>query len=84
MSGALSNKGQHDGKSVAIVTVVLYHKRSEWGHTECMLGEKLTQADMIEVEALRLALKLLGDFAKETNYLVCFKRTRHLVLEVVK
>ena len=63
---------QHDDKSVATVAAVLYHKWSEWGHTECMLGEKLTQAD-IEVEALRLALKPLGDSAKETYYLVCFK-----------
>jgi hypothetical protein len=67
MYGTLSNKGRHDGKSVATVAAVLYHKKSEWGHTECLLGEELTQVD-IEVEALRPALALLGDFAKETNY----------------
>ena len=67
MYGTLSNKGRHDGKSVASVAAALYHKRSEWGHTECLIGEKLTQTD-IEVEAIHPALQLLGDFVKESDY----------------
>ncbi len=67
ITGVLSNKGRHDDKSIATVAVVLYHKGEEWGHTECILGEKLTQTD-INVEALRPALMLLGDFAQETKY----------------
>lgn len=67
MGGVLSNKGRHDDKSIATVAAVLYYKKSEWGHTECVLGEKLTQAD-IEAEALRPALLLLGDFANEAYY----------------
>ena len=67
MTGVLSNRGRHDGISCAATAAALYYKRTEWGHTECLLGEKLTQADA-EVEALRSALTLLGDFAQETNY----------------
>ena len=67
MTGVLSNKGCHDGKSVATVAAVLYHKGTEWGHTECPLGEKVTQAD-VEVEALCPALRLLGDYVIQTNY----------------
>jgi hypothetical protein len=67
MCSTLSNKGRHDGKSVATAAAVLYHKKSEWGHTECTLGKKLTQTD-IEVKALHPALKLLRDFASETKY----------------
>ena len=67
MAGVLSNKGRHDGKSITTAVAVLYHKGSEWGHTECILGEKLTQTD-IEVEVLCPALLLLGDFAKESDY----------------
>jgi hypothetical protein len=67
IAGALSNKGRHDDKSIATTAAVLYHRGTEWGHTECILGERLTQAD-VEAEALRPALTLLGDFAKETNY----------------
>jgi hypothetical protein len=67
IGGALSNRGRHDDKSIATTAAVLYHKRSEWGHTECILGEKLTQADT-EVEALRPGLTLLEDFVGETNY----------------
>ena len=67
MTGVLSNKGRHDGKSVATVAAVLYHKGTEWGHTECPLGEKVTQAD-VEIEALRPALRLLGNFTIQTNY----------------
>ena len=46
---------------------VLYYTRSEWGHTACVLGEKLTYAD-IEVKALHPALNLLRDFVNETKY----------------
>jgi hypothetical protein len=67
VGGVLSNKGRHDGKSVATVAAVLYHKGVEWGHAECALGEKVTQAD-VEAEALRPALRLLGDFANGTDY----------------
>ena len=67
MGGILSNKGRHDGRSIATVAAVLYHTRSEWGHTENVLGEKLTQID-IEVAALQPALKLLRDFTNETKY----------------
>jgi hypothetical protein len=67
MAGTLSNKGRHDDKSIATAAAVLYHQQSEWGHTECVLGERLTQTD-IEVEALRPALLLLSDFASETHY----------------
>ena len=67
MTSVLSNKGRHDGISVAVTAATLYYKRTEWGHMECLLGDKLTQADA-EIEALRSALALLGDFAKETNY----------------
>ena len=68
MGGVLSNKGRHDGRSIATAAAVLYHTQSEWGHTECILGEKLTRTD-IEVEALRPALKLLRDFANDTKYI---------------
>jgi hypothetical protein len=67
LAGTLSNRGRHDGKSIATMTAVLYHERLEWGNTECILGEKLTQAD-IEIEALHPGLTLLEDFVKETNY----------------
>jgi hypothetical protein len=67
MTGILSNKGRHNGKSVATVAAVLYHKGTEWGRTECPLGKKVTQAD-VDVEALRPALRLLGNFAVQTNY----------------
>jgi hypothetical protein len=67
MTSVLSNRGRHDDKSVATAAAVLYHKQSEWGHTECTLGVKLTQTD-IEVEALRPALLLLRDFIEDTNY----------------
>ena len=67
MTGILSNKGRHDDISVAATAATLYHKQTEWGHTESILGDKLTQADA-ENEALRSALALLGDFVKDTNY----------------
>jgi hypothetical protein len=67
MTSVLSNRGRHDDKSVTTAAAVLYHKQSEWGHTECTLGVKLTQTD-IEVEALRPALLLLRDFIEDTNY----------------
>ena len=68
IGGVVSNKGRHDGKSVATAAAVLYHKKVEWGHAECTLGEKVTQGD-VEVEALRPALRLLGDFANGADYL---------------
>jgi len=46
---------------------VLYYRKVEWGHTEQVLGRKLTQAD-IDLEVFQLALLLLEDFAKETQY----------------
>jgi hypothetical protein len=67
MTGTLSNKGRHDGRSIATAAAVLYHKGSEWGHTERILGEKLTQVD-IDLETMLPALLLLGDFARETNH----------------
>jgi hypothetical protein len=67
VAGILSNKGRHDDKSIATAAAVLYHKQSEWGHTECTLGKKLTQAD-IKVEALRPGLLLLEDFIRGTKY----------------
>ena len=62
LAGVLSNKGRHDDKSIAMAAAVLYHKGVEWGHTECLLGKKLTQAN-INVKALCPASMLLGDFA---------------------
>ena len=50
-----------------MATAVLYYTRSEWGHTACILGEKLTYAD-IEVKVLHLALNLLRDFVNKTKY----------------
>src|SRR6267154_407841 len=67
MAGTLSNKGRHDDKSIATAAAVLYHNKTEWGHTKCTLGEKLTRAD-IEAEMLRPVLRLLADFVTETNY----------------
>jgi hypothetical protein len=67
LAGVLSNRGRHDDKSIAATAAVLYHKGSEWGHCEHVLGEKVTQAD-IEAEALRPALTLLRDFTNETGY----------------
>ena len=67
VTGVLSNRGRHDGKSIATAAAVLYHKKTEWGHNVSILGEKMTQNDS-ETEALRPALALLADFADETNY----------------
>jgi hypothetical protein len=67
MTGVLSNRGRHDGKSVGTGAAVLYYKRSEWGHTERTLGEYLTQAD-IDLETVQSALTLLEDFVRETNF----------------
>ena len=67
LGSVFSNKGRHDGRSIAAAAAALYYRGSEWGHTVSILGEKLTQAD-IEVEALRPALNLLRDFANETKY----------------
>jgi hypothetical protein len=52
---------------ITTTVAVLYHRKSEWGHTECTLGDKKTQTDY-EIEALHPALTLLGDFVKETEY----------------
>jgi len=62
MAATLSDRGRF----VATASAVSHHAQSEWGYTECILGEKLTQAD-IEVEALRPA-RTLGDFVKENGY----------------
>jgi len=67
MSATVSNKGRHDDKSVAAAAAVMYHARTEWGHTKSVLGDKRTQEDS-EVEAFRSALLLLGDFVKENDY----------------
>ena len=68
MEGILSNRGWYDNKSIAMAAAILYYKKTEWEHTESVLGEKLAKAD-IEIEALCPALTLLGDFVKETNYI---------------
>ena len=65
--GMVSNRNRADGKQVGAASAVLYHKGTEYKHSETVFGETVTEADTL-VRSLTPALRSLTVFlAEEPN-----------------